>query len=67
MKMHRRELIVNKAAVEVQDVFMRHNLRFGERVRICADILSSIAKYIIREERHPNDPDMPGGLEDDGS
>lgn len=66
MNVHPREAIVEeagykliKAWVEIRDSY---DLTNGECLRIIANILSTDAKYIIRAERHPENPDMPGGL-----
>lgn len=40
-----------------------HQLTEGECMRILAEELASLAKYEIRQERHPEDPSKPGGLE----
>lgn len=39
----------------------------GELFSVIGDVLggqiTNLAKYMIRAERHPDDPDKPGGLE----
>lgn len=40
-------------------------LTFGERLSVVAELLSTDAKYLIREERHGN-TSTPGGLASDG-
>jgi hypothetical protein len=68
-KIHKREDIVNKATSVLRDCLLeqRKKLTDGEYLKVVATVLSdsigSFAKYVIREERHPNDPDKPGGLE----
>ena len=62
MKLHPRERIRSEASVEIADVITKHKLTEGEIISIFAVYLSSIAKYMIRGERH-NDESKPGGLE----
>lgn len=38
-------------------------LTYGERMAVIGRQLSGSAKYIIREERHPEDPSRPGDVE----
>ena len=49
------------------DTFDKSDLTEGERLRVVAKVfggyVGSVAKYAIREERHPGQPDKPGGLE----
>ncbi|WP_315922403.1 hypothetical protein [Mesorhizobium sp. SP-1A] len=40
-----------------------NQLTYGEIARILSTLRSSKAKYHIRAERHPEDPDKPGGVE----
>lgn len=40
-----------------------NQLTYGEIARILSTLRSSEAKYHIRAERHPEDPDKPGGVE----
>lgn len=40
-----------------------NHLTYGEIARILSTLRSSEAKYHIRAERHPEDPDKPGGVE----
>lgn len=40
-----------------------NQLTYGEIARILSTVRSSKAKYHIRAERHPEDPDKPGGEE----
>lgn len=70
-RIHPREAIVRKAEGELKDVLLdavkKHDLTEGEALRVAcavfADWVASTAKYMIREERHPGDPNTPGGLE----
>lgn len=66
MKVHPREKIVNKADLEFADFyiawFTKHDLTFGEIVRILSSTLASVGKYLIRSERHPDEPGKAGGI-----
>ena len=67
MKLHRRELIVQDAESEFSGFYIdwlkKHELTYAEILSIFSSRLASMAKYAIRSERHPDDPDRPGGLE----
>lgn len=63
MKIHPREELVAKAALEVLRTLNAHDLTDGEQIRVMGDLLSGIAKYMIRGERHPYDPMKGGGEE----
>lgn len=71
MKIHPRVEIVrdainrvSKALVEVTDEL---ELTDGEYLMVIGSIfgdrLTGFAKHMIRAERHPDDPEKPGGLE----
>lgn len=45
----------NKIAKSVNEIIDEYELTNGETVSIIAEILSSTAKYMIRDERHPED------------
>lgn len=62
-KIHKREEIVRKAQAELTEWKMKHDLTPGEMIRVWSDELSSLAKWMIRGERHPDDPETPGGIE----
>ena len=66
MTIHKREQIVQVAVGEFNDFYIKwvkkHKLTDGEVLRIIALELGSIAKYMIRFERHGNYKDR-GGLE----
>jgi len=73
MKIHEREFIVNEAECEIEKAFIdvmieiksKHELTIGEEIKIVTSVLThwlgSIAKYMIRDERH-GDSDKLGGL-----
>jgi len=56
--------MVTRARLEAErllmDVFDRYDLTWGEIVGFHAHELSTAAKYMVREERHPDDPDKKG-------
>jgi hypothetical protein len=73
MKIHERYYVVRDQASKLSEalhkiVFERDGEEFvltsGEQLavvsRVFGDWLSSFAKYAIREERHPEDPDKKG-------
>jgi hypothetical protein len=55
---------VQKAEHEVGDTLRnaidKHKLTFGEIFSILSSLMSNWAKYNIRAERHPDDPDTKG-------
>jgi hypothetical protein len=70
-QIHPRERIVRAAETELLEAViewrMSHrDLTFGEELRIVNKVLSEtiagMAKHEIRAERHPDNPDKPGGL-----
>ncbi len=68
-RIHPREKIVREAASKLRLflVEVTKDLTEAEGLRIVNDVLSShigsIAHYAIRAERHPGEPDTPGGWE----
>lgn len=65
MILHPREKEVRQAEREMMHLhfsWLDRGLTRGETIRILSDLLMSVAKHMIREERHPNDPSKPGGL-----
>jgi hypothetical protein len=71
MKLHPREQIVNTARTDLTEKLLQwhkaHDLTDGELFSVIGDVLggqiANLAKYMIRAERHPDDPDKPGGWE----
>lgn len=69
MKLHPRERIVKKASRKLWDYLaaLEEELTEGEYMRVITERLSyewnMHARYMIREERHPGEPDREGGLE----
>lgn len=68
-RIHPREENVNKAKLELMECLgkIARDLTEGEMLKVVTEEMSSwisgIAKYQIRAERHPDNPDQPGGLE----
>lgn len=72
MRMHPRTEIVTQARSALTEAVLRWerdhpDLTDGEWIGIVSSVLSgqleNWAKHTIRAERHPDDPDRPGGLE----
>lgn len=49
-------------ALEIRAAIDQQALTLGETLRCINEQMASAIKYIIREERHPGNPDAPGGL-----
>jgi hypothetical protein len=68
-RIHERESLVQQAELIMRQSVLDacKDLTEGERLRAVTSVFSSTlqsqAKYMIREERHPGKPDIPGGLE----
>ena len=66
-RQHPREKIVATAeselSIAVSDLIEGHGLTYGELHRVINSVQSNWIKYQIRDERHPNDPNKPGGVE----
>ena len=64
MKLHPRTRIVDKARLEFDqfllDLADTHELTYGELFSMLGQAIAHNAKYQIRAERHPNDPDKKG-------
>lgn len=67
MKLHKRELMVNQKRADIClmifEAFREADLTYGESISILSEVLAHLSKYMIRDERHPNAFDKPGGLE----
>jgi hypothetical protein len=67
MKLHPRVPFVQKAhnelAAAVSEIIKKYELTYGELWSVLNEVEASWIKYCIRDERHPDDPDKPGGLE----
>lgn len=64
MKLHARTQIVEQARSEfvcfLRELQQKYELTFGEMYAILGNKIADLAKYQIRRERHPNDPDKKG-------
>lgn len=64
MKIHKRTLIVEKAqsafAMFLLELEQKHALTYGEMFSMFGNAIANLAKYQIRGERHPDDPDKKG-------
>lgn len=71
MRTHPREAIVSEAQVELTKLVLgwsaKHDLSDGELLSVLDEVLgdriAGLARRIIRDERHPHDPEKPGGIE----
>ncbi len=61
MRLHPRHAKTTRARLDISDAVIEaseeHNLTSGEIVSILAALTSDYTKYILRSERHPNEPD----------
>jgi hypothetical protein len=70
VKLHPREertrTAANELATFLVNLVKKHGLTEGEALRVVSGELGAwvgdVAKWMIRGERHPDDPDQPGGL-----
>jgi hypothetical protein len=64
MKIHPRTLVVAEARRALVgfmlDLEKKHDLTYGEMFSLYGDAIANLAKYQIRSERHPEDPDKKG-------
>jgi len=68
MKLHPRVMPCQAARADMQkavcDVVNKHkDLTHLELISILNEVTAGWIGYAIRDERHPDDPDKPGGLE----
>jgi hypothetical protein len=63
MKIHPKMMIVQKAKAEIGiylcDYQEKHNLTDIEMLQIINSVSDSTLKFMLRRERHPNNPDKP--------
>lgn len=61
MKLHPRTLDVQRASSAIRgrllDMQETHGLTDVEMLRVLIEHLQTITKYLLREERHPGDPE----------
>jgi len=64
MKIHERFFITQKASLKFQnfllDLEKEYDLTYGEMFQILSLSISHLAKYLIRDERYPNDQTKKG-------
>lgn len=64
IKLHPRMNIVAGAESELVKFMInlreKYQLTWGEEFKLLSERMGSTAKYLIRSERHPNDPDKKG-------
>ena len=64
MKLHPRMRVVTQARGELDqfliDLEQKHGLTYGEVFSLLGHAVASLAKYQIREESHPDQPDKKG-------
>ena len=64
MKLHQRALIVQKARHAFETFLLEleteYQLTYGELFSLLGNAVANLAKYQIRTERHPDDPDKKG-------
>lgn len=61
MKLHPRTLPVQRASADIRAALWtlqdQHGLTYAEMLGALAEHQQRIAKYLLREERHPGEPD----------
>jgi dsDNA-binding SOS-regulon protein len=64
IKLHPRTMVVQKAERDLHDrlsdVADEHDLSWTEMAIILGNLQTNALKYVLREERHPEDPDRKG-------
>lgn len=64
MRIHPRLYVVqqasNELAAKLNELEQTHSLTYGEMFSMLAERMANLAKYLIREERHPENPDKRG-------
>ena len=64
LKLHKRGTIVQKARGEFETFLLeleqKHGLTYGEVFSLLGNAVANLAKYQIRDERHPDDPEKKG-------
>ena len=64
LRLHERTRLVEKAEYEldaaVAKIVTEHDLTYGEILSILSVLLSRYARFLVRTERHPDDPDKKG-------
>lgn len=64
IKLYPKTQEVNSAKLElgsfIHELESKYKLTYGEIIKILGSAIAREAKYLIRVERHPNDPDKKG-------
>lgn len=67
MKIHKRFFVTQDASQKFQlfmiDLEKEYDLTYGELFQITSVYISNLAKYLIRDERHPDDISKKGDEE----
>jgi hypothetical protein len=67
MPLHPRTMVVNQAKAEIgmaiSNIVIEHKLTYAELFGILGGEISGVAKFALREERHPDDPGKGGDEE----
>jgi len=60
VKLHKRTLPVNRSGAKLTDMLWKfqddHELTYVEMLRLLIEHQQRITKYMLRDERHPEDP-----------
>lgn len=64
MQLHPRTNIVDKARSKLAEFMLQleqeHDLTYGEMLSLLCKQAAEVARYLIRDERHPNNPSKKG-------
>ncbi len=64
IRLHPRYQLVQKAGYEITDAVLKlsvkHDLTYVELLQVLTGLVQDSLKYMLRAERHPNDPDKKG-------
>jgi len=67
MKRHPRAIAAQKAESEISEsisaIAEKHELSDIELLQIMNGLLATTLKYMLRAERHPDNPDLPADVE----
>lgn len=65
-ELHERVFPVQEAGIKLKqaicEIAEKYELTYAELFALLGEQVMQWSKYAIREERHPGDPDRPGGL-----
>jgi hypothetical protein len=67
MNQHERTAKVHKARMDIESAFLeirrKHGLTSTEFLSILVESMATDLKFLLREERHPEDPSRPADCE----